>query len=75
MYQKMCIRDRYKACQQTVADSLEMLDTESDEELREMAKEELNEAKARIEEIEHTMKILLLPKDPNDDKNVIVRCV
>lgn len=62
----------YKACQQTVADSLEMLDTESDEELREMAKEELNEAKARIEELEHIMKILLLPKDPNDDKNVIV---
>lgn len=62
----------YKACQQTVADSLEMLDTESDEELREMAKEELNEAKARIEELEHTMKILLLPKDPNDDKNLIV---
>ena len=62
----------YKACQQTVADSLEMLDTESDEELREMAKEELNEAKARIEELEHTMKILLLPNDPNDDKNVIV---
>ena len=62
----------YKACQQTVADSLEMLDTESDDELREMAKEELNEAKARIEELEHTMKILLLPKDPNDDKNVIV---
>ncbi len=62
----------YKACQQTVADSLEMLDTESDEELREMAKEELNEAKARIEELERTMKILLLPKDPNDDKNVIV---
>ena len=62
----------YKACQQTVADSLEMLDTESDEELREMAKEELNEAKARIEELEHTMTILLLPKDPNDDKNVIV---
>ena len=49
-----------------------MLDTESDEELREMAKEELSDAKARIEELEHTMKILLLPKDPNDDKNVIV---
>lgn len=62
----------YKACQQTVQDSLELLDTESDEELREMAKEELNDAKARIEELEHTMKILLLPKDPNDDKNVIV---
>ena len=62
----------YKSCQQSVKDSLEILDEESDEELREMAKEELNESKARIEELEHEMKILLLPKDPNDDKNVIV---
>lgn len=62
----------YKACLQSVKDSLEILDEESDEELREMAKEELNESKARIEELEHEMKILLLPKDPNDDKNVIV---
>ena len=51
---------------------LTMLDEESDEEMREMLKEELNDAKARIEELEHKLKILLLPKDPNDDKNVIV---
>ena len=62
----------YKDSKQTVEDSLTMLDEESDEEMREMLKEELNDAKARIEELEHKLKILLLPKDPNDDKNVIV---
>lgn len=49
-----------------------MLEEESDEEMRELAKEEMNESKARIEELEKELKILLLPKDPNDDKNVIV---
>ena len=62
----------YKKCKETVADSLEMLDMESDEEMRELLKEELNDAKKRIEELEDHLKILLLPKDPNDDKNVIV---
>ena len=62
----------YKKCKETVEESLMMLEEENDEEMREMLKEELNEAKARIEELEHTLKILLLPKDPNDDKNVIV---
>ena len=62
----------YKEAKQTIEDSLVMLDEESDEELRELAKEELNEAKAQVEECENALKILLLPKDPNDDKNVIV---
>ena len=62
----------YKACQQTVEESLMMLDEESDEEMREMLKEELSDAKSRIEELETELKILLLPKDPNDSKNVIV---
>ncbi|MGN1167041.1 MAG: peptide chain release factor 1 [Lachnospiraceae bacterium] len=62
----------YKSCKQAIEDSLQMLDEETDEEMRELAKEELNEAKARVEELEHELKILLLPKDPNDDKNVIV---
>ncbi len=62
----------YKAAKQNIEDSLTMLDEESDEELRELAKEELNASKARVEELEHELKILLLPKDPNDDKNVIV---
>ena len=62
----------YKGAKQTIEDSLAMLDEESDEELREMAKEELADAKALVEKCENELKILLLPKDPNDDKNVIV---
>ena len=63
---------RYKQTKQDIEDSLLMLDEESDEEMREMAKEELAEAKDRLEECEQNLKILLIPKDPNDDKNVIV---
>ncbi|MCR5655235.1 MAG: peptide chain release factor 1 [Lachnospiraceae bacterium] len=62
----------YKKRKQDVEDSLSMLDEESDEEMREMLKEELSEAKADVEALEEKLKILLLPKDPNDDKNVIV---
>lgn len=62
----------YKKCNQDIEDSLAMLDEESDDDMREMLKEELAEAKKRVEELEHELKILLLPKDPNDDKNVIV---
>ena len=62
----------YKGCKETIEDSLSMLEEESDEEMREMLKEELNDAKKRVEELENELKILLLPKDPNDDKNVIV---
>lgn len=62
----------YKKCKQDIEDSLAMLESESDEEMREMLKEELSEAKKRVEELEQELKILLLPKDPNDDKNVIV---
>ena len=53
-------------------ESLVMLEEESDEDMREMLKEELNDSKKRIEELEDELKILLLPKDPNDDKNVMV---
>ena len=62
----------YKACKQNIEESLELLNEESDEDMRELAKEELNESKARVEELEHELKILLLPKDPNDVKNVVV---
>ena len=61
-----------KNCKKNIADSLAILDDETDEELKEMAKEELNESKARVEELEHELKILLLPKDPNDDKDIVV---
>lgn len=62
----------YKQAKQNIEDSLAMLEEENDEELRELAKEELNDSKAKVEELEKKLKILLLPKDPNDDKNVIV---
>ena len=62
----------YKENKETIQDSLSMLEGEKDEEMREMLKEELSDAKKRVEELEHEIKILLLPKDPNDSKNVIV---
>mgnify|MGYP002734465430 CR=1 FL=1 len=62
----------YKKCKETIDDSLMMLEEESDEDMREMLKEELSDARKQIEELENRLKILLLPKDPNDDKNVII---
>ena len=62
----------YRDCRRAAEDSLTMLEEETDEEMRELAKEELAEARSRIAELEEEIKILLLPKDPNDDKNVIV---
>lgn len=49
-----------------------MLEGESDEEMREMLKEELSSAKQQVEQCENELKILLLPKDPNDERNVIL---
>lgn len=62
----------YKGCKETIQDSLSMLEEEKDEEMRDMLKEELSDAKKNVEEMERSLKVLLLPKDPNDDKNVIV---
>ncbi len=62
----------YKKHKENIEDSLAMLEEESDEELKELAKEELNESKKEVERLEEELKILLLPKDPNDDKNVVV---
>ena len=62
----------YKNAKKNIEESLQMLEEESDEELRELAKEELSSSKENVEVIESELKILLLPKDPNDDKNVIV---
>ena len=63
----------YKANKNTIEDAEMMLDDpETDKEFKEMLNEEIKEAKANIERIEEELKILLLPKDPNDDKNVIV---
>ena len=62
----------YKEAKQTIEDSVEMLEEEHDEEMRELLKEELSEAKKNVEQYEEELKVLLLPKDPNDDKNIIL---
>lgn len=62
----------YKKAKEDLEEAKEILDMEDDEELREMAREELKANEAAIEEYTENLKILLLPKDPNDDKNVIL---
>ena len=62
----------YKKAEQTVSESLEILNENADDELKEIAQAELDEAKQSIEEISEKLKILLLPKDPNDERNVII---
>lgn len=63
----------YKSVMQSMAEALEILeDSQSDAELKEMASEELSQSKGMIEVLSEELKILLLPKDENDDRNVIV---
>ena len=63
---------QYKQAKQDVEDSLAMLEEENDEEMREMAKEELSDAKKRGEGLEHELKILLLPKTRTMTKSIIL---
>lgn len=63
---------KYRDAQRGEQDALELLAGESDEELREMAKEELQQAKQEQAALEEELRILLLPKDPNDEKNIVV---
>lgn len=62
----------YKTAQEEFQDAKDMLDEKLDEDMREMVKEEVNELQERLEKLEERLKILLIPKDPNDDKNVIM---
>ena len=62
----------YKSAKEGIDDAKEILDLEDDAELKEMAKLELSELEEGIAEIEDGLKVLLLPKDPNDEKNVIL---
>ena len=64
--------NEYKSAAATIDESLEMLESESDEEMRDMLKAELSAARDDKERCEKELKILLLPKDPNDEKNVFV---
>ena len=64
--------EEYKKAKTGLKDAKEILELESDEEMRDLAKMEINELEDQIEVFEGELKILLLPKDPNDEKNVIL---
>lgn len=61
-----------KKTQETIDDAISILNENNDEELKQMAKEDLSENRNKLETLQSELKILLLPKDPNDDKNVIM---
>jgi len=63
---------RYKATRQEMEDTEGLLRGEQDEELRELAKDELQTLRDRLDSLEQELKLALVPKDPNDEKNVIV---
>ena len=65
-------RKEYVGCIQNIADAKEMLAMEDDAETKEMLREELAESEKRIPELEDEIKLLLVPADPEDDKNVIM---
>jgi peptide chain release factor 1 len=62
----------YKKVLEQIKENKQLIELESDEELIELAKEELKELENRLEELEKELPVLLLPKDPNDEKNVIL---
>jgi len=64
--------EEYKKAKDELAMAKEILETENDEELRDLAKLEVNDNEEKIEVISDELRILLIPKDPNDDKNVIL---
>ena len=62
----------YSAAQRTMDEALELMEGNTEPELKNLCQEEFSQAKAQKEELEQQLKLLLLPRDPNDDKNVIV---
>lgn len=62
----------YKSCQKALEEARELLEESTDRELREMAQEELRDNTGKLAALEEELKLLLLPKDPNDEKNVIM---
>jgi len=62
----------YKKLVQDIAGNKDIIHNEKDEEMREMAKEELSELEASLPNVEQELKLLLLPKDPNDDRNILL---
>jgi peptide chain release factor 1 len=64
--------EEYKKAKDELAMAKEILETENDEELRDLAKLEVNDNEEKIEVLSDELRVLLIPKDPNDDKNVIL---
>lgn len=64
--------EQYKKVESNLSEALQLVETENDKEMLEMLREEISSDKKRREELQEQLKVLLLPKDPNDDKNVIV---
>ncbi len=64
--------DRYRKMKNDIAGLKEITETSSDAEMKQLAYDELNEAKTKLDELEEELKVLLIPRDPNDSKNVIV---
>lgn len=64
--------DEYRKCRDALEQAKEILDEGGDEELKALAQEEWKENKTRCEDLEEQLKILLLPKDENDDRSVIM---
>jgi len=63
---------QYKDLERGIAETRAMVREETDQELKAMAEEELAGLEARLSQCEHQLKVLLLPKDPNDERNVIL---
>ena len=63
---------RYKELKQSISDSDEILRETDDAEMQSMAKDEMETSKKELDEVEHNITLLMLPKDPNDDKNIIM---
>lgn len=66
-----CYRE-YKKVQKDIDEVLEMLNDKPDREMKELLNEEMNDLKAKEEELKQKLKLLLIPKDPNDEKNVVM---
>lgn len=64
--------EQYKKVESNLSEALQLAETENDKEMLEMLREAISSDKKRREELQEQLKVLLLPKDPNDDKNVIV---
>ncbi len=66
------VYNEYKQVLEGIKDAKDMLENEKDDEMREMAKDELDQLEAKKQELEEKLRILLLPKDPDDHKNAVV---